>query len=286
MIVGKRATRRASRFEVDSAGDVGRLTRPSPRRGYRPRSPIGLPSASASTQIRVSDATWRGALRSVAPAASRVSRVASRSSTSAKATRSGVLATRIQGDFEAVHVVPDVVRLVGVRCAEQRGVDRLGGVQVGYRDHQAADCGTHIRLPRGTRSSTTASSAIRTTLSAPQGRRFSNPDRAVWVWSVVTDRRAQVPDPDSRWVRRPQTSLFVPCVPSLGWSTSSFGGTEPARTCIRRPCFSDAVSPMGTLTTPGGPGPRRSAVRPSRADPIHGRWWTREPRLSRCSLRF
>src|SRR5439155_8437468 len=54
--------------------------------GYFPRRPIGLPSASASTQIRASGATLRGASRSVAPAASRVSRVASRSSTSAKAT--------------------------------------------------------------------------------------------------------------------------------------------------------------------------------------------------------
>ena len=50
---------------------------------YRPRSPIGLPSGSVSTHTRASGATWRGALRSLAPAASRVSRLASRSSTSA-----------------------------------------------------------------------------------------------------------------------------------------------------------------------------------------------------------
>src|SRR5215217_9615258 len=48
-----------------------------------------------------------------------------------------------QADFEAVDVVPDVVGLVGVRRAEQRGVDGLGGVQVRHRNHQAADRGTH-----------------------------------------------------------------------------------------------------------------------------------------------
>jgi hypothetical protein len=53
-----------------------------------------------------------------------------------------------QGDLEAVNVVPDVVGLVGVRRAEQRGVDGLGSVQVGHRDHQAADRGTHVRLLR------------------------------------------------------------------------------------------------------------------------------------------
>jgi hypothetical protein len=31
--------------------------------GYRPRRPIGLPSASASTHTRTSGATWRGAPR-------------------------------------------------------------------------------------------------------------------------------------------------------------------------------------------------------------------------------
>jgi hypothetical protein len=62
---------------------VTRRRRAGPPTGYRPRRPIGLPSASASTQTRVSGATWRGALRSVAPASSRVARVASRSSTSA-----------------------------------------------------------------------------------------------------------------------------------------------------------------------------------------------------------
>ena len=50
---------------------------------YRPRRPIGLPSVSASTQTRTSGATRRGALRSVAPAARRLARAASRSSTSA-----------------------------------------------------------------------------------------------------------------------------------------------------------------------------------------------------------
>lgn len=50
---------------------------------YLPRSPIGLPSASASTHTRASGATCCGALRSVAPAASRVARAASMSSTSA-----------------------------------------------------------------------------------------------------------------------------------------------------------------------------------------------------------
>jgi hypothetical protein len=68
------------------------LPRSGPRRvrrlpghadGYRPRRPIGLPSASSSTHTRASGATLRGALRSVAPAPSRVARVASRSSTSA-----------------------------------------------------------------------------------------------------------------------------------------------------------------------------------------------------------
>jgi hypothetical protein len=37
-----------------------------------------------------------------------------------------------------------------VRRAEQRGVDGLGGIQVGHRNHQAADCGTHVGLLRGT----------------------------------------------------------------------------------------------------------------------------------------
>jgi len=56
---------------------------PVPAEDYRPRRPMGLPLGSASTQTRACGATWRGALRSVAPAASRVARAASRSSTSA-----------------------------------------------------------------------------------------------------------------------------------------------------------------------------------------------------------
>jgi hypothetical protein len=56
---------------------------------------------------------------------------------------------RSQGDLEAVHVVPDVVRLVGVRRAEQCGVDRLRGLDVGHGDHQAADRRTHARLLYG-----------------------------------------------------------------------------------------------------------------------------------------
>jgi len=51
-----------------------------------------------------------------------------------------------QADLEAVGVVADVVGLVGVWRAEQRGVDGLGGVQVEHRDHQAADRRTHVRL--------------------------------------------------------------------------------------------------------------------------------------------
>jgi hypothetical protein len=61
----------------------------------------------------------------------------------------GVVA-RIQADLESVEVVPDVLGLVGVRRAQQGGVDGLGGVQVGHRDHQAADRGTHVQLLRGT----------------------------------------------------------------------------------------------------------------------------------------
>src|SRR6185312_4622712 len=52
----------------------------------------------------------------------------------------------IEADLEAVDVVADVIRLVGVRCAEQRGIHGLGRVQVRHRDHQAADGGTHVDL--------------------------------------------------------------------------------------------------------------------------------------------
>jgi hypothetical protein len=56
-----------------------------------------------------------------------------------------------EADLEAVDVVSDVLGLIGVRRAEQRGVDGFCDAQIGHRDHQAADRRTHVRLLSGER---------------------------------------------------------------------------------------------------------------------------------------